>query len=109
MLYLTPDKDRAILEADAYAAYRGGKYGVGVFDQFGKQIYHAPSVYGETKIHRNHRMDTFEMVGGFMVCAFEQNEEPDMDRAKRRWEQGVRDEKSFSNLSPATARQIHSK
>jgi hypothetical protein len=90
VLRVTTDLAEAIAVAEAYAEHRGGKYGVGVFDASGKQIYHAASIYAEKELHNNYRIDTFERVGGLVSCAFECGEEPNMELAKRRWEEGVR-------------------
>ncbi|MFT3989965.1 MAG: hypothetical protein QM680_01010 [Luteolibacter sp.] len=96
ILLVTTDLAQAIRKADDYADHRGGKYGVGVFDGEGKQVHHAASSYREKSIHRNHRMDTFELVGGEVVCAFETGRKPDMKEARRLWEQGVAVEKAHA-------------
>lgn len=96
VLRITTDLPEAIAVAEAYADYRGGKYGVGVFDGGGQQVHHAASLYAEKQLHTNHRIDTFERVGGLVSCAFEASEEPDMERAKRRWQEGVRMEEMYS-------------
>lgn len=102
VLRVTTDLTEAIAVAEAYADYRGGKYGVGVFDPSGQQVHHAASCYGEKELHNNWRIDTFERVGGLVSCAFESGEEPDMERAKRRWEEGVRMEEMYSRHNDGT-------
>lgn len=83
------DFDKAKQDADEYADYRGGKYGVGVFDANGKQIYHASSLYGETELHTNHRIEAFESVGCFVYCRMEDGKELEIDKIKDRYNEAV--------------------
>lgn len=87
VMCVTNDLEKAKHEADEYADYRGGKYGVGVFDASGKQVYHSASLYGEKELHHNYRLDTFESVGIAACRAFELGEEPSMTTLRERWEE----------------------
>lgn len=89
MIGVCADFDKAKQDADEYADYRGGKYGVGVFDANGKQIYHASSLYGETELHTNHRIEAFESVGCFVYCRMEDGKELEIDKIKDRYNEAV--------------------
>lgn len=67
VLLNTTDLEEAQEKAEWYADYRGGKYGAGVFNKEGKQVYHSSSSYGENKIHTNWRMNMFESIGNWLV------------------------------------------
>lgn len=99
VLEVTPDLTKAIASAESYSDYRGGKYGVGVFNSGGKQVYHASSIHGEKSLGSNWRIETFERVGAFVSNSFEIGEEPDMDEAKRRWEEAKRMETLYNKLT----------
>ena len=83
------DLEKAKRVADEYADYRGGKYGVGVFDASGKQVYHSSSLYGETELHHNYRLDTFQSVGIVACRAFELGGEPSAKIMRERWEENT--------------------
>lgn len=86
----TNDLEKAKREADVCAYYRGGKYGVGVFDSGGKQVYHSASSYGEKELHTNHRIDAFESVGCHVYCELESGKELEIDKIKKRYDDAVR-------------------
>jgi hypothetical protein len=98
VMCVTNDLEKAKREADEYADYRGGKYGVGVFDASGKQVYHSASLHGEKELHINHRIDAFESVGCHVYCELESGKDLNVDKIKERYDDAVRTQKIMVGL-----------
>jgi len=70
-IYASPSKDDCIDVAEAFADYRGGKYGCAVIeclgdihkgregDGMGKRVFYTPSQSGEKEPKYNHRLNVF--------------------------------------------------
>lgn len=71
LIYVGTDKAKATAMADAEAGDRGGKYGCVVCEYTedaegamqSKEVAYFPSVYGETRVHHNYRIDFFKSLG----------------------------------------------
>lgn len=97
---VTTDLQEAQDAADAEAAYRGGKYGVTVWDKDGAAVHHAPSCYGEKAAHINYRVEMFETVGREVVCAIEEESPMSLDAIAARWRRAVRDQEIMEKADP---------
>lgn len=86
--------------ADAEAKYRGGKYGVTVWDANGKAVHHAPSIYGESMSHENYRTEMFASVGQHVVVGLEEGKPLTADEIVDVWMREVQTQQIMFRADP---------